>query len=214
MSLTASAKSKSNIPPLKSGSYLAVCYGIIDLGEQYNEMYGNSSRKVLVMWELPGEKIPYNGEQASRVMSKTYTNSLSEKAVLRKDLMSWREKDFNQDELKAFDLTEMIDQPCMLSIVQSTRNGKTYSNVAGVMSLPSGITAPKRTLDTITFDLDHDPLSELDKLPSWIAERIKQSITYKERIVGAADDDGDEDISETSAQFREDLSESSEDLPF
>lgn len=212
--LTSSAKNKSNIPPLKSGSYLAVCYGVIDLGEQYNEKYGNSSRKILIMWELPGEKIQYNGEQSSRITSKMYTNSLGEKAILRKDLISWREKDFTQDELKCFDITEMIDRPCMLSIVQSTNNGKTYSNVTSVMSLPNGIPAPKRTLDIITFDLDHDPLSKLDALPGWIVTRIKSSTTYAERLAGDADQEGDEDISESSAQFQEDLSESSEELPF
>ena len=214
--LTSSAKNKSNIPPLKSGSYLAVCYGIVDLGEQYNEMYGNSSRKVLIMWELPTEKIMYDNKPSSRVISKTYTNSLSEKAVLRKDLMSWRGEDFTPEELKCYDLTEMLNQPCMLSVVQSTRNGKTYSNVAGVMSIPNGMSAPARTLDEIMFDLDRDDLSALDDMPSWIAERIKQSVTYKERIAGEADKDGDEEVSETATavEFQEELAQSDEELPF
>ncbi len=214
--LTSTAKSKSNIPPLKSGSYLAVCYGIVDLGEQYNEMYGNSSRKVLIMWELPTEKIMYDNKPSSRVISKTYTNSLSEKAVLRKDLMSWRGEDFTPEELKCYDLTEMLNQPCMLSVVQSTRNGKTYSNVAGVMSIPNGMSAPARTLDEIMFDLDRDDLSALDDMPSWIAERIKQSVTYKERIAGEADKDGDEEVSETATavEFQEELAQSDEELPF
>ena len=57
MSLTVNGSSATSIEPIEEGTHLGVCNMLIDLGMQYNETYKNSSRKVLVGWEIPDETI-------------------------------------------------------------------------------------------------------------------------------------------------------------
>ena len=53
MSLLAKEKSGSDIEPIPAGVYVAVCYGLIDLGTHENKVFGGDAHKVLVQWELP-----------------------------------------------------------------------------------------------------------------------------------------------------------------
>ena len=61
MSLIINEGSSTSIPLLPEDVYPAVCNMLVDLGDQYSERFGNTSRKVLISWELPGEKLD-NGE--------------------------------------------------------------------------------------------------------------------------------------------------------
>ena len=63
MSLYASASGESAIAPIDAGTYPAVCYGLIDIGLQWSETYRKSSPKVVILWELPTEKIEIGGEE-------------------------------------------------------------------------------------------------------------------------------------------------------
>jgi len=195
MSLIISANtSGSSIAPLEAGTYPAICYGLVDIGWQYNEAYKKSSPKIIIMWEIPGETITIDGEEKSRVISQTYTVSLNEKATLRKDLTSWRGKDFTDEELKAFDIRSILNVPCLLNIIHKESNGRTYANISGIMKLPKGVKVPRGTMEPIIFDLDASDLDEIKELPEWIQKKIQESDTYKERLAGIGhetDDDGE-----------------------
>ena len=41
MSLKLKRKKRTTVPPLAGGTYLGICIGIIDLGEQYNQNFKN-----------------------------------------------------------------------------------------------------------------------------------------------------------------------------
>lgn len=197
--LTASASGGGNFTPIPEGTYAAVCNMLIDLGMQRNETYGNTSRKVLISWQLPDETIEIDGKPEPRVISNRYTLSLDERANLRADLAAWRGRDFTPEELQAFDLRNIVGAPCLINIIHKESNGKKYANVSRVMALPKGMTRPQMAGEPTVFDLDESPLSDIDKLPKWIAETIYKSVTYQERAVasstpefeGLADDDGD-----------------------
>ena len=79
-------------PPL--GMIQAVCVWFHDIGTQRGEYMGEPKirKQVIVTWEL-AEKMT-TGEFAGQpfLMSKYYTQSLDEKATLRKDLENWRGK--------------------------------------------------------------------------------------------------------------------------
>ena len=195
MSLIISASTGgSSIAPLEAGTYPAVCYGLIDIGWQYNEAYKKSSPKLIIMWEIPGETITIDGEEKSRVISQTYTVSLNEKATLRKDLTSWRGKDFTDEELKQFDLKSILNVPCLLNIIHKESNGRTYANISGIMKLPKGVKVPRGMMEPVLFDLDTSDLSDIDELPEWIQKKIRESDTYKDRVagIGHETDDGDD----------------------
>lgn len=182
MSLTVNGESAPSIAPVEEGTHLGVCSMLIDLGMQYSEVYKKSQRKVLIGWELPDETIEIDGEQKPRVMSKRYTANLSEKSNLRKDLASWRGRDFTPEELKAFDLKNIVGASCLLTVIHSKNGEKTYANIQSVVKLPKGMARQALSEPPVVFDLDTDPLEMVENFPTWIAELIKKSETYQARL--------------------------------
>lgn len=198
MSLTISEKKESTVPLLEPGTYPAVCSMLIDLGMQFNENFKTSARKVLLGWEIIGETVEIGGEQQPRTFSKIYTASLNEKASLRKDLNAWRGRPFTEAELEAFDLRNIVGAPCLVTIIHNQApNGNTYANLAGISSLPKGYPKPALSISPTIYDIDSDDPATVDTLPKWIAEKIRASSSYEERVANAKtftelpDDDGE-----------------------
>lgn len=179
MSLFVNEGAGTTIPLLAEDVYPAVCCMLVDLGEQYSERFNNTQRKVLISWELPGEKLD-NGE--TRRLSNTYTASLNSKGNLRKDLISWRGRDFTVEELKKFDLRNIVGAPCMLSVIHKVgQDGNKRAVIGGIMKLPKGMPLPTLTNGFTIFDLDDpDAEAKMSDLPEWIQTRIKESETWKE----------------------------------
>lgn len=201
MSLTVKEGTVSNIPLLDEGTYPAVCNMLVDLGDQYSEKFDKTSRQVLICWELPSETLD-NGE--TRRFSKTYTASLNSKGNLRRDLISWRGRDFTVDELKAFDLRNIVGAPCLLQIIHKVgQDGVKRAVIAGIMSLPKGIPVPGLTDGFVIVDLDEpDAEKKVNALPEWMQERVKGSDTWKNRT------------SAPTNTFAADLTAADGDLPF
>ena len=186
MSLYVNEGASTNIPLLAEDVYPAVCCMLVDLGEQYSEKFDKASRKVLISWELPGEKLD-NGE--TRRLSNTYTASLNSKGNLRKDLISWRGRDFTVEELKRFDLRNIVGAPCMLSVIHKVgQDGTKRAVIGGIMKLPKGMNVPALSNGFTIFDLDEEGAEEkIEQLPEWIQTRIKESETWKEMQEAAAE---------------------------
>lgn len=110
-----------------------MCYGLIDTGEQYNEKYGKTSRKCVLLFELPGETFKTaEGEEKNRTISQTYTLSLNQKSALYKDLIAWRGRPFTDDELKGFDLKiSSVFPVCCLS--STTRKTETLMPISAAL---------------------------------------------------------------------------------
>ncbi len=181
MSLTVNEGAASAIPLLPEDVYPAVCSMLVDLGDQYSEKFGRTSRKILIGWELPTEKLD-NGEP--RRLSNTYTASLNAKGNLRKDLISWRGRDFTPDELKAFDLRNVVGVPCMISVIHKVgQDGTKRAVIGGVMKLPKGMAPAAPSSAPVIFDLDApDAAARMGELPEWIQSRIKESETWKAMV--------------------------------
>lgn len=125
-----------------AGTHQAVCQSVHDIGIQETTFNGETKRqhKVVVIWEV-NERLTDGKFKGQRfVVSKKYTLSLHEKSTLRHDLMAWRGRDFTEAELNAFDLESITGANCMLSITETEKNGKKYTNIAAVMALPKGMT--------------------------------------------------------------------------
>lgn len=128
------------------GLHLARCYRIIDLGTQKSEYMGQTKylHKIMVGWEIHGNRddgspLKMNDGRPFAIF-KNYTLSWSDKANLRLDLQSWRGKPFTQEEMRRFDLENVLGAWCMLNVIERAgQNGKTYSNVDGVTPVPSMI---------------------------------------------------------------------------
>jgi hypothetical protein len=128
------------------GMHLARCYRIIDLGTQKSEYMGQVKylHKVMLGWEIHGmndDGTPIKMKDGRPfAIFKNYTLSWSEKANLRLDLQSWRGKAFTQEEMRKFDLKNVLGAFCMLNIIERPgQDGKTYTNVNGVTPVPAMI---------------------------------------------------------------------------
>ena len=183
MSLTVNGGSSTTYDPISEGTHLAVCSMLIDLGQQFSEKFGTSSRKVLIQWEVSDETIELDNGPVPRTISKRYTASLNEKANLRADLEAWRGRKFTPEELEGFDLRAIVGKSCLINITHSKgQNDKVYANVGAVMALPRGTTPAKLSEPPVIYDIDADPLEKLDALPEWLQEIIKKSPSYEEKL--------------------------------
>jgi hypothetical protein len=137
-----SGTSFERCPP---GLHLARCYRIIDLGTQKTEYMGQTKylHKIMLGWEIHGTKDDGSplkmADGRPFAIFKNYTLSWSEKANLRLDLQSWRGKPFSQEELRRFDLTNVMGAWCMLNIIErpAKTGNNVYSNVDGVTPVPA-----------------------------------------------------------------------------
>lgn len=177
--ITATSESSGNFQPIESGTYPARCYSMIHIGTIEEEFNGEKKRqnKVRITWELPTELKEFKeGEgQKPYVMSKEFTLSLHEKSTLRAFLKSWRGKDFTDDEAKAFDVTKLLGVPCMISVGQTEKNGKTYANVNSVSPLLKGYTMPSQINPTFELNYDNFTIEAFNSLPEFIREKMKRS---------------------------------------
>ena len=164
------------------GTHVARCIRLIDLGTQQGEWQGKPllRNQVLVMWELPNEMMEVEGEQKPFIVSRFYTNSLSEKANLRHDLERWRGREFTEEELSKFDLQQILGAPCMVSVVRK----KDKAKVEGVMKLPKGQQVPEAKNKTFAFWLDEFDKEAFDGLSDGLKKIIERSPEYQEAVNG------------------------------
>jgi hypothetical protein len=134
------AKAGAEFTPAPAGTHAAVCVDIIDIGMVLSEFKGvkKNQHKIKIVWQIDEDQA--NGKPFT--VSQRYTLSLHQKATLRRDLESWRGKPFSEEELKAFDLENLLGAGALLNVIHNHREGSTYANVASVMRLMKGMATP------------------------------------------------------------------------
>lgn len=187
---------------LESGTYAAVCNLLADIGLQPGSVkFPTPKHMVVIRFEVPSERLEYEVDGVKKEGPMTiygrYTASMNEKANLRKLLESWRGKKFTDDEARNFDIAKLLGVPCLLTVTESTSDGKTYSNIGNCSPLVKGMEVPKAENTLILYTADnHD---QFDKLPKWIQDKIDTRV-----------DDTPEPNASKSSVIEDDLS----DLPF
>lgn len=184
MAINATSESNGgNFTPVPSGTHVARCYQMIELGTITEPYLGEmkTSKKVRIGWELPLETKEFKqGEgQKPYVISKDFTLSMHEKATLRKFLESWRGKAFTEEEAKKFDITKLLGAPCMMSVVEEVKEGKSYSKISNVSTMPKGMVCPDQVNETFVLSYDAFDFDKFNTLPKFIKEKIEKSVEFK-----------------------------------
>lgn len=208
MSLTVSANSSTTIiEPVAQGTHLGVCGLLVDLGLQLNKKYNKLQPKVLIGWELPDQTYTdANGDTKPKMVYNRYTANLNEGSNLRRDLATWRGRDFTPDELDEFKLQNIVGKSCFINVIHNDYNGKTYANVSGIMALPKNVNPGKLSEPALVFDIDDISDAAIAELPNWIGDIVMQSEEYKHMKV--AENQTDEEL-----KFSE-VDDSEDSLPF
>lgn len=180
------SSSGEGFKPIDEGTYIATCVRVIDLGTQVTTFQGADKlqRKVLIVWEVPEVRVEFDGQEGPALIMKRYTASLSDKANLRKDLESWRGKRFTDDELKGFDLKNLLGHACQIQVLHSA-DGQ-YANIQTIMALPKGMTKPINENPLINVDLDKFSVGDFQMVSEKLQQTIMQSPEYKAATGGPA----------------------------
>jgi hypothetical protein len=161
----------------------------VDTGTQEKTYQGKTEkyRSIQFSWELPNER--HDGKPM--MVSKNYRLSMSEKANFRKDLQSWRGKNYTQEELddaseNGFDFEKLMGKPALLTIMHS-EGENVYANVTNVAPPMKGMEIPKKTEnDHVTVLLIPGEFKKamFDTLSEKMQEYIAKSPEYKAIVSG------------------------------
>ena len=190
MALIAKESGGGTFTPVPPGMYLARCYRIVDLGTQKSEYQGkiNTLPKVMLQFEVHGEDdagkplVTAKGEPMS--ISKNFTLSLAEKATLRKDLQTWRGKEFTPEELRGFQIDNVLGAWAMIAITKAMgNNGKEYTNTANINSVPKAMKAnlPEGHNKCAAFYIEDPDMDLFETFSDNLRAKIEQSPEWQDR---------------------------------
>lgn len=180
-------KTEADYAPPPEGMHVARCYRLIDLGTQekfYQGVKTGEAQKILISFELLGEERMNDGSPFS--VSKSYFLSMHEKSNLRKDLESWRGRQFTHDEESSFDVSKLLGAYCLLNMVREpSSNGKEYTNIKAITPLIKGMPKPEPVNKNTLFDLDNPDLGSFDGFSEKIKEIIQLSKEWKKFMIAS-----------------------------
>lgn len=160
--------------PAPEGTHAAICVQMVDLGHQYSRFYDKWRHRIRLTFELTNED---DGSGKHPLVSTEMTASLAERAQLRATLEAWRGRKFTKEELKGFQLKNILGKPCMVTVVHNEQNGRTYANIQAITQLAKGMPAGEAQSEILCFDMDDDPAcwDVFERLPEFLREKILQS---------------------------------------
>lgn len=209
----------TSFKPVPVGMHLARCYRVVDLGTQNTTYMGETKKqhKVMVQFEVHGEDdngqplVTSKGEPMT--ISKNYTMSLNTEARLRKDLASWRSRDFTEAEKDGFSITNILGVWAMITVSESSGdNGKTYTNIVGINPVPAKIKQaglPEGFNKAQSFDLDKPDMEMFETFSDGLKAKITASPEWKKHEHGVS-----ETASSASRQQGSGFNDMDEDIPF
>jgi len=176
--------SSQKIQRLESGMYPANCIQVIELGTHDNThpqaKPGSVKKEILLVFETGELMEPTeDGKQLPFVLSLRLTNSLGERASLRKHLESWRGKKFSDDEIKSFAVSNILDKGCLLNVSLVQKGDREYNNITAVNPLMKGMEPPERVNELIDFGIHDIDQPVFKKLWPWVQKIIMDSYEAK-----------------------------------
>jgi len=160
------------------------------LGTQKTEYQGTVKHlpKVMLQFEVHGnddnDKPILTGKGEPMSISKNFTLSLAEKATLRKDLQTWRGREFTQAELNGFELKNVLGAWAMISVIKAMgNNGKEYTNIATINSVPSSMKAslPQGFNKVGLFEIENPDHEMFETFSDNLKQKIQGSPEWQAR---------------------------------
>ena len=175
------------IPP--ADLFIGRCYSIVDYGTQETSFQGDIKQKhqIYVGWELDSYmQEPGDNQGKPFVVGKKYGFSLHEQASLRKDLAKWRGKDFTDEEIKTFDLINILGTYATIQIAHTpSRDDPSiiYANISSIAPYNSKVGQKMEPInDNIFFDMSETDSGKLiasyQKVYKWQQDIIKKSAEW------------------------------------
>lgn len=160
-----------------SGTFIATCYRVIDLGTQQIDWKGTikHQKKINLSWELTEEKMD---DGRPFTINKRYTLSSSDKANLRIDLESWRGVPFKDEDFGNFDIGNLLGKSCLLGIIHNHKDGKTFCNISSILRVPKSMPVPELVNPIVRFDLSNFDKTVYEAFSNNLKATIAKSPEY------------------------------------
>lgn len=168
----------TNYEIMEAGTYPMRCIQVVELGTHQVEYQGEMKdrKELMIVWET--NELMEDGRPFT--VNWRGTNSLNEKSKLYSMLTAWRGRKFTPEELKGFELKNILDKCCLGNITKETsKSGKDFNKVTGVMPLPKGMTCGDRHNDLVDFGIGDYNTEEANKLWPWVLKIISESHEIK-----------------------------------
>jgi hypothetical protein len=184
--------------PHPKGPVLARCIHVLDLGEMVKEWQGLTSLKPGVQFVFYTGVTKENGEPFL-LSSKEFTNSMGDKANLRKFLEAWRGAAYTDEQVKQpIDLSKLVGKACQLTIDHGiSKKNRKYATIVSISPV----------LPQVAEHVPKVP-NPVPPVPDYLLERIEQyavqAAEYREKI----------GLNAESEPEREMAVEEDDDLPF
>jgi hypothetical protein len=161
-------------------------YKIVELGTQTDEYEGQTKRnaKVMITFELAA---PMMADGRPFSISKEYTQSLGEKATLRKHLESWKGQAMTEQEHKDFDPKKLLGKVGCLNLTLTARGKIKIDSISGLME---GMAKPEPFNPQSYFSMDDFDVEAFQAMPNWIKAKIESSPEYKALHAAGGHEDG------------------------
>lgn len=185
MSLVIKKKEVVDIPPMKGGTYPAVCVAVLDIGTQHNQKFSKMEPKVIVIMEFPTKTVNIDGQDKPRWVSKEFTLSLNDKANLKAFIEVWLGRSLTDKEKdEGFDLKCLLGEPGIATVTADLcKDGKTRNRLGSVVPLMEGMNAPVLQSEMLWWDMGAEWDKDMfEKIPNWIQNRIRKSQEYQQNI--------------------------------
>ena len=185
--------SGGDFEPLAAGTYVARCVSVVDIG--VHETGFGPKEKVYIGFEIPSERIIVKNEQGQEedkgpaFIGSRYTLSISDKSILGQHLTGWRGKPFTEEERQGFDITNVLGAPCLINVIHSHKNNKTYANIQAIMRLTKGMECPAAETELVAYSPNDNALAaNFEKLHEWQQKLVREGYKMAEgsTIVGSA----------------------------
>ncbi len=184
------SKGGSDFPIVPTGLHKARLIRVIDEGTQevvYQEEIQHK-HKIFMLWELPECLIEEEGEFKDKPFTVALfpTLSLHKKSNLRPLLVSWRGRDFTQEEEDTFNVLDLLDETFLINVIHNESGGQIYANIGALLPLAKK-DCPARVNDLVAFDLSEFDQKVFDGLSEKMQNKIKQSSEWEFRFQGGGE---------------------------
>jgi hypothetical protein len=182
----------NNYENVKEATYIATCIQIVDLGTQKNFFFGKDKpdakkpapeykKEIMLVFEL--DELMQDGRPftINATYEKTFykTDRSTAKNSLLYLLEKWRGKEFTAEELKRFDMSNVLGKACSMTIKLKAPDakGKQWPVIEAVSVLRKQTDAPTPTNPLVDFGIEDMRNPEIFTLLwPWVQNKVKESI--------------------------------------
>lgn len=144
----------------------AVCFAIAAIGDAPQQEF-NTGKTVMVPTVFLGFSCGNDEEGREMTIWKRYRFSYNERAALRKDLEMWRDRDFSDEEIKKFPLSNILGRRC--TICTDTTSG---GNPKITKIKPERDGNELEAENKFIYDRDDPEQAHFDELPKFIQDLV------------------------------------------